>query len=279
MQSIVFKNFVTLQRGFDLPKKDIEEGNYPVIGSTSIIGHHNEYKVEPPGVITGRSGSLGQVQYIDEPYWPHNTALWVRDFKGNHPKYVYYFLKTLDLARFNAGAGVPTLNRNHLDELEISIHEPDIQRAIADILSAYDDLIENNTRRIRILEQMAQAIYQEWFGKVNKESLPKGWELHTLGDVAENFDSKRVPLSSMKRAEMQGKYPYYGAAKIFDYVNDYIFDGKYLLMAEDGSVITTDGKPVLQMAYGKIWVNNHTHVLQGIKHISTEYLYMCLSNL
>ncbi|HLO17388.1 MAG TPA: restriction endonuclease subunit S, partial [Anaerolineales bacterium] len=185
MQSIVFKNFVTLQRGFDLPKNDMKEGNYPVVGSTSIIGHHNEYKVEPPGVITGRSGSLGQVQYIDEPYWPHNTALWVRDFKGNHPKYVYYILKTLDLARFNAGAGVPTLNRNHLDELEISIHEPDNQRRISDILSAYDNLIENNIRRIRILEKMAYSIYHEWFGIVGKESLPKGWELKSFSELVD----------------------------------------------------------------------------------------------
>ena len=111
VRHIPFKDFVVLQRGFDLPKKDMSDGSYPVIGSTSIIGHHNEYKVEPPGVITGRSGSLGIVQYIRDKYWPHNTALWVKDFKGNSPHNVYYYLQTLNLGRFNSGAGVPTLNR------------------------------------------------------------------------------------------------------------------------------------------------------------------------
>jgi type I restriction enzyme S subunit len=83
-----FKDFVTLQRGFDLPKKNMIDGPYPVVGSTSIIGYHNEYKVKGPGVITGRSGSLGEVQYIKDDFWAHNTSLWVKDFKGNNPKYV-----------------------------------------------------------------------------------------------------------------------------------------------------------------------------------------------
>ncbi|MBI4232360.1 restriction endonuclease subunit S, partial [Candidatus Peregrinibacteria bacterium] len=158
-----FKEFVTLQRGFDLPRSQMIEGEYPVIGSTSIIGFHNEYKKEPPGVVTGRSGSLGVVQYINCKYWPHNTSLWVKDFKGNFPRYVYYLLKTLPLANYNAGAGVPTLNRNHLDNLGIQIHDLSGQRKVSRILSAYDDLIENNTRRIQILEEMAQRIYREWF--------------------------------------------------------------------------------------------------------------------
>jgi type I restriction enzyme S subunit len=160
---IPFRNFITLQRGFDLPKKEMRDGPYPVVGSTSIIGYHDEYKVKPPGVVTGRSGSLGLVQYVKDEYWPHNTALWVKDFRGNHPKYVYYYLQTLNLQRFNSGAGVPTLNRNDLDTLEVEIHLWPAQRKIAAILSAYDDLIENNTRRITILEETARLIYREWF--------------------------------------------------------------------------------------------------------------------
>ena len=163
LNKIKFKDFITLQRGFDLPKKDMIEGSVPVIGSTSIIGYHNQFKISPPGVITGRSGSLGIIQYITKNYWPQNTSLWTKDFKGNLPRYVYYFLQTLDLKNFNSGAGVPTLNRNHLDTLEIQVHNYQDQEKIAAILSAYDDLIENNTRRIKILEEMAQALYREWF--------------------------------------------------------------------------------------------------------------------
>ena len=91
-QKIYFKDFITLQRGYDLPRAQMTEGPYPVVGSNSIIGYHNEFKKEPPGIITGRSGTLGEVQFIDTEYWPHNTSLWVKDFKNNHPRYVYYNL-------------------------------------------------------------------------------------------------------------------------------------------------------------------------------------------
>lgn len=218
---IKFKNFITLQRGVDLPRKDMNVGPYPVIGSTSIIGYHDEYKVEPPGVITGRSGSLGFVQYIREKYWPHNTALWVKDFKENQPRYVYYFLQTLDLQRFNSGAGVPTLNRNDLDDLDLAIHPAPVQDKIASILSAYDDLIENNNRRIKILEEMAQAIYKEWFVnfrfpgyekvKMVKSELgmiPEGWKITALEDVCHRITdgshfspasvSDGLPMASVK---------------------------------------------------------------------------------
>lgn len=198
MNRIKFKEFVTLQRGFDLPRSQMVEGEYPVVGSTSIIGFHNEYKREPPGVVTGRSGSLGIVQYITSKYWPHNTSLWVKDFKGNLPRYVYYLLKTLPLANYNAGAGVPTLNRNHLDNLDIKTHDLVDQHKVSAILSAYDDLIENNTRRIQILEEMAQRIYREWFLDfrfpghekvkfVDSEmgKIPEGWHVGKFAEIVE----------------------------------------------------------------------------------------------
>ena len=198
MKTIQFRDFIILQRGFDLPKHSRDEGEYPVIAATGIHGSHSEFKVNPPGVVTGRSGSLGEVVFVERPYWPLNTTLWVKDFKENQPRYVYYFLKTLDLKRFNSGAGVPTLNRNHLDTLVVKIHDRQNQQKIASILSAYDDLIENNLRRIKISEEMAQTIYREWFVKfrfpghqkvkmVNSPlgKIPEGWEIKRLGELVE----------------------------------------------------------------------------------------------
>jgi type I restriction enzyme S subunit len=286
-----FSDFVTLQRGFDLTKTDMRDGPYPVVGSTSIIGRHDEFKVEPPGVITGRSGSLGVVQYVAEKYWPHNTSLWVKDFKGNDPKFVYYCMQGMDFARFNAGAGVPTLNRNHLDSLEVVAPLLSVQQRISGILSAYDELIENCQRRIQILESMARALYREWFVHFRFPGyehhpraaaigeIPKGWAVKKLGEIAENFDRMRKPLSKMQRSHLQGEYPYYGAAKVFDYVNDYIFDGEYLLLAEDGSVITPNRAPVLQLVNERFWPNNHTHVIRGKPPFSTHFLYLGLSEL
>ncbi|MCY3941820.1 MAG: restriction endonuclease subunit S [Gammaproteobacteria bacterium] len=187
-----FKDFVTLQRGFDLPKSRMVDGVVPVLGSNRVIGYHNEVKVEAPGVVTGRSGTLGLVQYSEQPFWPHNTALWVKDFKGNNPKFVYYKLKTLHLERFNGGASVPTLNRNVLDTLPISVPKQAEQFRIVSILSAYDDLIENNRRRIALLEKASRLLYREWFvhfrfpghEHVNiTDGLPEGWESQYLRDV------------------------------------------------------------------------------------------------
>ena len=158
-----FKDFVALQRGFDLPKSRMTDRIIPVFGSDCIIGFHDEVKVEAPGVVTGRSGTLGLVQYSEQPFWPHNITRWGKDFKGNSPRFVYYKLQTLHLERFNGGASVPTLNRNVLGTLPVKIPRRTAQDRIAATLSAYDDLIENNRRRIRLLEQAARLLDKEWF--------------------------------------------------------------------------------------------------------------------
>ncbi len=234
LRKIKFKEFIKLQRGFDLPKKDMVDGPYPVVGSTSIIGYHNEYKVNQPGVITGRSGSLGKLQYINKKYWPHNTSLWTKDFKGNNPRYVYYFLHTINFNNFNAGAGVPTLNRNHLDNYDISINEGFDQNKIALILSNYDDLIENNTKRIELLEKIATLIYDEWFVKfkfprhekvkmVNSElgKIPEGWGVKKIDEIIKH----RIKINKkIKRSEYleQGDIPCVDQSRNFiaGYTND-----------------------------------------------------------
>lgn len=163
MKKITFDEFVSLKRGFDLPESKTVDGKYPVVASTNIKAYHNAYKVNPPVVVTGRSGSLGKLQYIDSKCWPLNTSLYSKDFRGNNPKYIYYFLQTMHLEQYNAGAGVPTLNQNHLQRLKIVVHDIDDQKKVSDILSTYDNLIENNDKRIKLLEQMAENLYKEWF--------------------------------------------------------------------------------------------------------------------
>ena len=108
--------------------------------------------------------------------------------------------------------------------------------------------------------------------------IPLGWQVKTLGDISTCYDSKRIPLSNRERAERQGNYPYYGATSIMDHVDDFLFDGIYLLLGEDGSVFKPEGTPFLQYVFGKIWVNNHAHVLQGKAPVSTEFLYLFLSD-
>ncbi|MDP8052853.1 restriction endonuclease subunit S [Pasteurella atlantica] len=124
------------------------------------------------------------------------------------------------------------------------------------------------------LHQTAQAFPSE-FGE---NGLPLGWEMTTFGKVSQCFDSKRVPLSKRQRAERQGNIPYYGATSVMDYVNDAIFDDTYLLIGEDGSVLKENGTPFIQYIWGKSWVNNHAHVLQGIDSVSTEQLMLFMQD-
>lgn len=226
MKKIKFDDFVRLNRGFDLPDSQIVEGIYPVVASTNIKAYHNQYKIDPPVVVTGRSGSLGQVQYIDQKCWPLNTSLYSKDFRGNHPKYVYYYLQMMHLEQYNAGAGVPTLNQNHLHNLKILVHGIEEQKRIASILSAYDTQIENNQKRIKLLEQMAENLYKEWFVRFRfpgyetaefEGGVPKGWEYKPLGEIASferglSYSSEEIDcedglnLVNLKNIEAFGGY-------------------------------------------------------------------------
>ena len=146
-----FGQFCQLQRGFDLTDADVESGPYPVIASTSIKTYHSQYKVEPPVITTGRSGSLGEVLFVNTRAWPHNTALYVKKFFGNSAFLVYYTLKNMRLENFNAGAGVPTLNRNHLNGIPIIVPSKEIQDqfdGVVSILHAQAELLRNANQKL-----------------------------------------------------------------------------------------------------------------------------------
>ncbi|WP_375470152.1 restriction endonuclease subunit S [uncultured Nostoc sp.] len=195
-KNITLGKVLTFQRGFDITKRQLQPGEYDVIFSSGLGGKHNEYKVKSPGVVIGRKGTLGTVFFAKSNFWATDTTLWVKDFHGNDEKFAYYFLQTLHLEQYDCGSANPTLNRNYIHELPISYPPLPTQKKIAGILSAYDDLIENNTRRIKILEEMAQTLYHEWFVKfrfpghehtkmVDSELglIPEGWEVTTLNRV------------------------------------------------------------------------------------------------
>ena len=125
-----------LQRGFDLPKADRAEGTIPIYAATGVTGFHNEAKVKAPGVVTGRSGSIGDVRYVQEDFWPLNTALWVKEFPKSEPLYAFYVLSSLDLKQFNSGAAVPTLNRNDVHGLDALIPPHPLQKRFQKITGA-----------------------------------------------------------------------------------------------------------------------------------------------
>ena len=160
------KDIAPLQRGFDLPTRQIKNGIYPVVYSNGILNTHNEYKVEGPRVVTGRSGTIGKVTFVAGRCWPHNTSLWVTNFCGNDPKYIYYFYNQLQLERHNAGSTIPTLNRNDVHSLIAHIPESlEEQQKIAAFLSAVDKKIEQLNRKKALWEQYKKGMMQMLFSR------------------------------------------------------------------------------------------------------------------
>lgn len=194
---------INLKRGYDLPKNDRIDGNYPIISSSGFNGKHNTFKVSGPGVVTGRSGQLGEVFYVNKDFWPLNTTLYVQDFKGNDPLYIYYFLKTINFKQLNAGSSVPTLNRNHAHLLDVEVVNVKEQKRIGKVLRIFDKKIELNNQMLDTLEDMASTLFKRWFvdfefpdenGNPYKSSggkmidselgeIPVGWKIIPLSEV------------------------------------------------------------------------------------------------
>ena len=205
--------------------------------------------------------------------------------------FVYYAIKRLwPLFKNHEGQSttVSILNKGQFSKITIKCPSLVVQKRISSILSSLDDKIECNRRINDNLLQQTQAIYKSWFvdfepfldGEFVESELgmiPKGWEVGKLFDVAEVLDKYRKPLSGQERDLMDKIYPYYGATSCMDYVDDYLFDGIYTLIGEDGSVVKEDGLPYMQYVWGKLWVNNHAHILQGKNGFSTEMLHVMLS--
>jgi len=163
-RDITLGEFVALQRGHDLTEPERRVGRVPVMGSAGQNGFHDTALAKGPGIVIGRSGaSFGQVHFAKEDFWPHNTGLYVTDFKGNDPLFAFYFLKALDFDRFNSGSAQPSLNRNFIYPIPIRVPKPAEQKAIAAVLGALDDKIELNRQMNATLEAMARALFQSWF--------------------------------------------------------------------------------------------------------------------
>ena len=207
----------------------------------------------------------------------------VNDEKELMPEYLEMYLSRSEFDReavFYAIGGVRgSLEWSDFCDMQLPVPPIEEQRRIVSEYQTVERRIANNEALIQKLEETAQAIYHHTFVEgIDEENLPEGWRKGCLEEVTICFDSKRKPVAGYDRTGKKSIYPYYGATSIMDYVDDYIFDGEYILMGEDGSVVTEDGKPYLQYVRGKIWVNNHAHILQGKGLYNNNILYWSLNN-
>lgn len=265
----------------------------------------NNVIVEKNDILLNITGdSIARCTVVPEEILParvNQHVSIIRCKNTEESKYVMYYLQYMKkylLQISKVGGTRNALTKEAIGKLPIKIS--DDCNKISKILDNIDQKIHINNQINQELEAMAKTLYDYWFvqfdfpdqnGKPYKSSggkmvyhpelkreIPEGWGVEKLGNITICHDSKRVPLSSNDRELVKGEIPYYGATGIMDYVNDYIFDGDYVLMAEDGSVMTEKGTPILQRISGKNWVNNHAHVLEPIKNYSCKLLMMLLKD-
>jgi type I restriction enzyme S subunit len=237
---------ITLQRGFDITQDQQTEGEYPVISSSGIKSYHAEYKMEGPGVIIGRKGTLGTVFFIKGKYWPHDTTLWVKDFHNNYPQFIYYFLKQFDLQNYDVGSSNPTLNRNHVHLLPCSIPSYPEQKTIASILSSLDDKIDLLHRQNKSLEAMAEALFRQWF----VEEADEGWEIVTIENLIKIGSGKS--LEREKFVE-NGLYPILGANGEIGKTDNYLFNERLLFTGRVGTLGN-----IFRVENKKVWLSDNT---------------------
>ena len=188
-----------LQRGFDLPTGQINNGKFPVVYSNGIMNYHSSYKCVAPGLITGRSGTIGKFTYIEDGYyWPHNTSLWVTDFYDNNPKFIYYLYQTIRIEQYSTGSGVPTLNRNNVHRHKTFIPKLKEQNKIATILSLLDERIATQTKIIEELKKLKCAIIEKLYSKIQG----KEYSFGQLFEVV-NERNKQMKYSNILSASQE----------------------------------------------------------------------------
>lgn len=263
--------FAPLQRGFDLPVDNIIIGEFPVVFSNGILKHHNEFKVKAPGVVTGRSGTIGKVTYVETDFWPHNTSLWVTNFKGNYPLFVYFFYLRYNLERFGTGSGVPTLNRNdiHLQK-EYFPNLPE-QTKIANFLIVVDSKLTQLKKKKSLLEQYKKGVMQKLFSQELRFKDENGadfaeWEEKKLGEVATSISSGKSKIRNLS-----GEFPLYGSTGIIGKTDQFEYDGENILIARVGA-----NAGLLYKVEGNYSVTDNTLIVSLNKKVNADFVYYFL---
>lgn len=300
MKSYILKNLLEIKNGQD--HKRLIDGPYPVLGSGGVMRYASEYLYDKPSILLPRKGSLSNIQYIEQPFWTVDTLYYtVINTNLANPYYLYRYIQQLDLSNLDSGTGVPSMTFDSYYNIRVSLPTVSVQNVVSKILQKIDRKIALNWEINRNLEAMARQLYDYWFvqfdfpnkngrpykssggkmvwnEKLNQE-MPEKWTVNKIDGIVDIFDSIRIPLSGTERRERQGQYPYYGATGVMDYVNDFLFDDEIILLAEDGSTSNLGGHPIVQYVWGKVWVNNHAHILLPKNRTDKVFLYFLLKNI
>lgn len=246
-----------------------------------------EIMLQDEDILISKDGTIGKLGFVKDLPSKATVASGIFVLRNLKPeiintRFIYNYLSSSYFSNFIAsrteGSVIPHLYQKDFVNLDFPLPSLEIQEKIVKILDCISFKIELNNKINNNLEQQAKALYKDWFFDFSPFStegnLPDSWRIGTVGDIIQFHDSKRVPLSGAERDKMEKIYPYYGATSLMDYVDNYLFDGIYLLLGEDGTVVDSLGFPILQYVYGQFWVNNHAHIITGKEDFSVEELYL-----
>lgn len=265
----------------DIPNFEIES----FFGGTKFRNNDTIMARITPCLENGKTAKVNILEE-DEIGFGSTEFMVFRAKEETDPDFLYYLIispiiREPAIKSMVGSSGRQRVQTDVVQKLMVRVPDLNTQRAIAGILKSLDDKIAENRKINNNLEQQAKVLYKDWFFDFSPFSsdgnLPNGWHFGTVGDIIQLHDSKRVPLSGAERDKMAKVYPYYGATSLMDYVDNYLFDGIYLLLGEDGTVVDGLGFPILQYVYGQFWVNNHAHIITGKEGFSVEELYLFFS--
>ena len=304
-----------LQIPIDKRFKELKENRYFYITVQFLKDSYLEkYYVENPtksticeedDILVVRTGNTGQIITGIKGCFHNNFFKVNFDKTKLNSKYLYYCLTTkekqYEMAKRAGITTIPDLNHFMFLDMQIPLQSKENQDSIVNLLDSLNSKIELNNKINKELETMAKTLYDYWFvqfdfpdenGKPYKSSggkmvyskelkreIPEGWEVNTLNKMINCLDSKRIPLSKKQRENRRGNIPYYGATSVMDYIDDFIFDGEYILLAEDGSTMDQNGNPILQYIWNKTWVNNHAHILEAKEQKNLEFIFHTLKKI
>ncbi|MGX9822718.1 restriction endonuclease subunit S [Lactococcus lactis] len=285
------ENIAQINKGIQRGKQEIssvrnELNPYPVYnGGKKASGYTDECNRENSVMVSEGGASAGYVNYYSGKYWSggHNFTI-SNDTKHDTFFLLYVLQKSQEkLYKLQVGTGLPNIQLKSIKDFPIYSTSNTEQQKIGSFFKQLDNTIALHQRKLDLLKEQKKGFLQKMFPK-NGAKVPElrfagfadDWEERKLGDVTESFDGKRIPIDSGLR--VSGEYPYYGATGIIDYVDDYIFDGEYVLLAEDGANIIMRNYPVAYLTQGKFWLNNHAHIMR-MKDGSNYFLVQMLEKI
>lgn len=274
----------TLQRGYDLPVQDRTAGPHPIFAANGPVGLHGSAKCKGPGVVTGRSGTIGKVHFVKEDYWPLNTSLYVKDFHGNDPKWVYYMLQSFGLEQYSQGAGVPTLNRNLVHGEPVKVPPVEAQRRIAAILDQAETLRTQRRAALAQLESLAQSLFLDMFG--DPVTNPK----FSAGTIRQFVEANSGKSAKLVLSEFPTDIPIYGGNGINGWATTSLYEQPVLVFGRvgqqcgnafitEGPSWVTDNAIVIRITdASKLIVKYVLHAFQGsdfsdrVKHLDLPFI-------